>query len=70
MPLSPPVITRGDVADVTAEDAVRTAIAAGHETFGRHTTPDEIAAAALYLASDASAMVTATTFAIDGGLSA
>ena len=37
---------------------------------GRHTTPDEIAAAALYLASDASAMVTATTFAIDGGLSA
>ncbi len=37
---------------------------------GRHSTPDEIAAAALYLASDASAMVTATTFAIDGGLSA
>ncbi len=36
---------------------------------GRHTTPEEIAQAALYLASDASAMVTATTFAIDGGLS-
>lgn len=36
---------------------------------GRHTTVDEIAQAALYLASDASAMVTATTFAIDGGLS-
>jgi NAD(P)-dependent dehydrogenase (short-subunit alcohol dehydrogenase family) len=36
---------------------------------GRHTTPDEIAQAALYLASDASAMVTSTTFTIDGGLS-
>ncbi|WP_051791483.1 SDR family NAD(P)-dependent oxidoreductase [Amycolatopsis jejuensis] len=36
---------------------------------GRHTTTGEIARAALYLASDASAMVTATTFAIDGGMS-
>lgn len=35
---------------------------------GRHTTPEEIAQAALYLASDASAMVTATTFSIDAGL--
>lgn len=36
---------------------------------GRHAMPEEIAQAALYLASDASAMVTGTTFAIDGGLS-
>jgi NAD(P)-dependent dehydrogenase (short-subunit alcohol dehydrogenase family) len=36
---------------------------------GRHTTPEEIAQAALYLASDASAMITASTFTIDGGLS-
>lgn len=36
---------------------------------GRHTTPEEIAQAALYLASDASAMVTSSTFAIDGGMS-
>ncbi|GLZ49594.1 oxidoreductase [Actinomycetospora sp. NBRC 106375] len=36
---------------------------------GRHTTVDEIAQAALYLASDASAMVSSTTFAIDGGMS-
>jgi NAD(P)-dependent dehydrogenase (short-subunit alcohol dehydrogenase family) len=36
---------------------------------GRHTTVDEIARAALYLASDASAMVTSSTFAIDGGMS-
>jgi len=35
---------------------------------GRHTTPEEIAQAALYLASDASAMVTSTTFSIDAGL--
>lgn len=35
---------------------------------GRHTTPHEIAQATLYLASDASAMVTSTTFVIDGGL--
>ena len=37
---------------------------------GRHTTPDEIAHAVLYLAEDASAMMTSHTFAIDGGLSA
>jgi hypothetical protein len=37
---------------------------------GRHTTPDEIARAALYLACDDSAHMTAHTFAIDGGLSA
>jgi NAD(P)-dependent dehydrogenase (short-subunit alcohol dehydrogenase family) len=36
---------------------------------GRHSTPEEIAQAALYLASDASAMVTSSTFAIDGGMS-
>lgn len=36
---------------------------------GRHTTTDEIAQAALYLASDASAMITSSTFAIDGGMS-
>ena len=35
---------------------------------GRHTSPEEIAQAALYLASDASAMVTSTTFSIDAGL--
>ncbi|MFC5061863.1 SDR family NAD(P)-dependent oxidoreductase [Actinomycetospora atypica] len=36
---------------------------------GRHTTVEEIAKAALYLASDASSMVTSSTFAIDGGMS-
>jgi len=37
---------------------------------GRHARVEEIAEAALYLAGDASAMVTASTFAIDGGMSA
>ena len=37
--------------------------------FGRHTTPNEIAHAVLYLAADESAMMTSHTFAIDGGLS-
>jgi NAD(P)-dependent dehydrogenase (short-subunit alcohol dehydrogenase family) len=36
---------------------------------GRHTTTEEIAQAALYLASDASAMITSATFKIDGGMS-
>lgn len=36
---------------------------------GRHTTPEEIARAMLYLAADESAMVTSHTFSIDGGLS-
>ena len=36
---------------------------------GRHTTPEEITHAVLYLAADESAMMTAHTFAIDGGLS-
>lgn len=36
---------------------------------GRHTSPEEIAQAALYLASDASAMITSATFKIDGGMS-
>jgi NAD(P)-dependent dehydrogenase (short-subunit alcohol dehydrogenase family) len=36
---------------------------------GRHTTPEEIAHAVLYLAADESAMVTSHTFSVDGGMS-
>ena len=36
---------------------------------GRHTSPEEIARAALYLASDDSSHMTSHTFVIDGGLS-
>jgi NAD(P)-dependent dehydrogenase (short-subunit alcohol dehydrogenase family) len=37
---------------------------------GRMARPEEVAAAALYLASDESAMVTGSTLMIDGGWSA
>jgi NAD(P)-dependent dehydrogenase (short-subunit alcohol dehydrogenase family) len=37
---------------------------------GRMARPDEVAAAALYLAADVSAMVTGSSFVIDGGWSA
>ena len=36
---------------------------------GRHTTPDEIARAVLYLSSDAAAMITSHTLSVDGGMS-
>lgn len=42
----------------------------GTQPLGRMARPEEIAAAAVYLASDESAFVTGTAFAIDGGLSA
>ena len=48
--------------------AAAAAVFDGLLPLGRHTTPEEIARAALYLASDASAMVTSTTFSIDAGL--
>ncbi len=40
------------------------------QALGRMGRPEEIAAAALYLASDESAFVTGTEFIIDGGFSA
>jgi NAD(P)-dependent dehydrogenase (short-subunit alcohol dehydrogenase family) len=43
---------------------------ASTQAIGRMAKPEEIAAAALYLASDESAFVTGTAFVIDGGWSA
>jgi 2-keto-3-deoxy-L-fuconate dehydrogenase len=43
---------------------------AGSQAIGRMGRPEEIAAAALYLASDEAAFVTGAAFAIDGGWSA
>jgi 2-keto-3-deoxy-L-fuconate dehydrogenase len=43
---------------------------ASTQALGRMGSPDEIAAAALYLASDEAAFVTGTAFLIDGGWSA
>jgi NAD(P)-dependent dehydrogenase (short-subunit alcohol dehydrogenase family) len=41
-----------------------------HVPMGRFGEPEEIAKAALFLASDDSTFVTASTFLVDGGLSA
>ena len=43
---------------------------ASTQLVGRMLTPDEVAASALYLASDVSAMVTGSCLMIDGGWSA
>src|SRR5205807_3993242 len=43
---------------------------AATQAIGRMGRPEEIAAAALYLASDEAAFVTGSTFMIDGGWSA
>ena len=54
----------------TGEDQkTAAAVFDGMIPLGRHTSPQEIAQAALYLASDASAMITAAMFKIDGGMS-
>src|SRR5262249_17090615 len=51
------------------EDAVRQTLHARQPT-GRMGQPDEIAAAALYLASDEAAFVTGSALVIDGGWTA
>jgi NAD(P)-dependent dehydrogenase (short-subunit alcohol dehydrogenase family) len=43
---------------------------ASTQAIGRMARPEEIAAAALYLASDESSFITGTDFIIDGGWSA
>jgi NAD(P)-dependent dehydrogenase (short-subunit alcohol dehydrogenase family) len=53
----------GDIAVGVARTATRYPI-------GRLGTPDEIAAAALYLASDDASFVTGTIFTVDGGMTA
>jgi NAD(P)-dependent dehydrogenase (short-subunit alcohol dehydrogenase family) len=49
------------------EDAAK--VFDGMIPLGRHATPEEVANAVLYLASDESAMVTSHTLSIDGGMS-
>ena len=55
--------------ELFAKDPERAAKRLVHVPAGRFGEPDEIASAALFLASDESSFVTATSFMVDGGLS-
>ena len=55
--------------ELFAKDPERAAKRLVHVPMGRFGEPEEIAAAALFLASDESSFVTATSFMADGGLS-
>jgi NAD(P)-dependent dehydrogenase (short-subunit alcohol dehydrogenase family) len=55
--------------ELFAKDPERAARRLVHVPVGRFARPEEIAQAALFLASDDSSYVTASTFMIDGGLS-
>jgi NAD(P)-dependent dehydrogenase (short-subunit alcohol dehydrogenase family) len=56
--------------DLFAKDPEKAARRLVHVPMGRFAEPREVALAALYLASDDSSYVTASTFLVDGGLSA
>jgi NAD(P)-dependent dehydrogenase (short-subunit alcohol dehydrogenase family) len=56
--------------ELFSEDPERAAKRLVHIPMGRFGEPEEIAKAALFLASDDSSFVTASTFLVDGGLSA
>ena len=55
--------------ELFARDPERAAKRLVHVPMGRFGEPEEIAAAALFLASDESSFITASTFMADGGLS-
>ncbi|NIR30615.1 MAG: 3-oxoacyl-ACP reductase [Gammaproteobacteria bacterium] len=55
--------------ELFAKDPEKAARRLVHLPPGRFARPDEIAAAAAFLASDAAAFITATPFLVDGGLS-
>jgi NAD(P)-dependent dehydrogenase (short-subunit alcohol dehydrogenase family) len=64
-PVSTPLLT-----ELFAEDPEKAARRLVHVPMGRFGEPREVAQAALFLASDESSYVTASTFLVDGGLSA
>jgi NAD(P)-dependent dehydrogenase (short-subunit alcohol dehydrogenase family) len=55
--------------ELFAQDPERAARRLVHVPVGRFAEPDEIAAAAAFLASDDASFVTASTFLVDGGIS-
>jgi len=58
------------LAELFASDPERARRRLVHVPMGRFAEPEEIAGAALFLASDDSSFVTASTFIVDGGISA
>lgn len=58
----------GRLLDAATDPESARATLVGRQPLGRLGTPDEVAAAGVYLASDAAAFVTGTAFVIDGGI--
>jgi NAD(P)-dependent dehydrogenase (short-subunit alcohol dehydrogenase family) len=56
--------------ELFARDADRAARRLVHVPMGRFAEADEIAAAVAFLASDDASFITASTFLVDGGISA
>ena len=63
-PVNTPLLT-----ELFASDPTRAARRLVHVPMGRFAEPEEIAAAAAFLASDDSSFMTASSFLVDGGIS-